>query len=197
MKLYISAASISEIRDAQRVYDARKARYDARMAEVEQDVQNWKAACSAWEEELKTNPAAPRPDPDVIKKVRIHPRYDPEYEIKSSLTELTAKVLNYISGKELAVRSKSYKYWIIVRSGPYTPKTGTYYKCIIYSEDSFVDHTVNLIKQPLDRIYLALPIEILTFEELAEHLTSSGFIRCMDPEYILDYIYEHARISRR
>lgn len=197
MKLYISAASISEIREAQKVYDARKARYDARMAEVEQDTQNWKAAYSAWEEALKTNPDAPRPDPHVIEKVRIHPTYDPEYEINSSLTELTAKVLNYISGKALAVRSKYYNDWIIVVSGPYTPKTGTYYKCIIYSENSFGGSTGELIKRHLDRIYLDLPIEILTFEELAEHLTSTGVCRGVDPEYLLDHIYEHAHISRR
>ena len=116
MKVYITADSTTNsLREAQRQYNARKARYDERMKLYDKSLEAWRAAYDEWEEAVKTNPDLPRPDPQVIQEVKVAPWCDPDYSMDEARKELTAQVLNTIAGKDMVVRFRDGR-WVMVLS---------------------------------------------------------------------------------
>lgn len=194
MKVYIrsTSSSDSELQQALRDYNARKDRFDARMNEYDQDAETWRNAYSQWEEDIKTNPDTPRPDPNKILKISRHPRFDEEYSMDDAEHNLTVKALDSIVGQDKWIRVNR-NYWVKVLSRTKNVKRYIYYKCQWFCDAVLGTTSFQTEKNREDAFKVDVPLEILDEQEFCDYVAERFFEH---PDYdgaILEMIQRQRR----
>lgn len=193
MKLYIRSVSSdnAELQQALQDYDDRKAAYDARMKVWDRDGRVWHKAYTAWEEEVKTNPDTPRPDPNKLDKVHIAPWCDPEYSMNDAEHNVTVKALDSIAGQDKWIKVGR-EYWVKVLSRTKNVRKYIYYTCQWFCDCSLGSNSFSVVKRREDELKVDIPLEILDESEFCEYVANKFSWTGVDATYVAEMIHERA-----
>ena len=191
MKVLIQSTSSAdgELDRALYDYDERKAAYDARMVAYKRSLGAWGRAYDKWEEELKTNPDAPRPDPMQIGKIHKHPQFDPEFSMEDAEHNVTVKALDSIVGQDKWIKVGQ-EYWIKVLSRTKNVRKYIYYTCQWFCDCSLGSTSFSVVKRREDELKVDIPLEILSGDEFCEYVANKFARAGVDAAYIAEMIHE-------